>query len=58
MYSIQMKEAKELRKDWAEKVKRGDVEDNCTHPNTAKEYYLGSKTGDSICTNCGEVVNG
>lgn len=53
-----MKEAKELRKDWAEKVKRGDVEDNCTHPNTAKEYYLGSKTGDSICTNCGEVVNG
>lgn len=57
MYSIQMKGAEELRKNWAEKVKRGDVEDNCKHPNTAKEYYLGSRTGDLVCTKCGAVVD-
>jgi hypothetical protein len=26
----------------------------CDHPSKAKEYYLGSATGDLICTTCGE----
>lgn len=28
----------------------------CDHPKTEKEYYLGSDTGDKVCTTCGRVV--
>lgn len=42
---MQSSEAKQLRKDWGKK--------ECNHPFFAKEYYLGTQTGDHICTVCG-----
>lgn len=45
---IQMDDAEKLRKNWGDKP--------CDHPRTAKEYHLGSQTGDRICTTCGRVV--
>ena len=27
---------------------------NCSHPRTEREFYLGSATGDYVCTTCGE----
>ena len=30
----------------------------CDHPVTDKEYYLGSDTGDLVCTTCGHCWPG
>jgi len=40
----------------AMKLKRDAKERNlkCSHPELDKEYYLGSDTGDYVCTTCGE----
>lgn len=46
---MQMEEAQQLRKEWLE---TGNVA--CDHPFMVKEYYLGSATGDAVCTTCGE----
>lgn len=44
-----MSEAEELRKAWKEK---GNPP--CDHPGyPEKEYYLGTSTGDRVCTICG-----
>lgn len=42
---MQYEEGAELRKEWGDKP--------CSHPTIVKEYYLGSNTGDYICTTCG-----
>ncbi len=48
---MQMSEAAELRRKWKEK--NGNA--ICSHPDIEKEYYLGSHTGDYVCTTCGET---
>lgn len=48
--TLQMKEAQELRKEWERKGKPP-----CKHEKLEKEYYLGTQTGDKICTTCGET---
>jgi hypothetical protein len=42
--------------DKAMKLKREAKEKKlkCSHPELDKEYYLGSSTGDWVCTTCGE----
>lgn len=44
---MQLKEAQKIRKQWGDKP--------CTLENHSleKEYYLGSDTGDYVCTICG-----
>jgi hypothetical protein len=44
----------EMREAYRRQLKRGDRP--CTHPNVEREYYLGSHTGDSVCTVCGAAV--
>jgi hypothetical protein len=44
---MQMSEAAELRKQWSGKP--------CKHPHVVSEYALGKRTGDYVCTTCGEV---
>lgn len=39
-------EAARLRKRWGGKP--------CDHPSTERETWNGSKTGDRVCTSCGE----
>jgi len=46
---MQHSKAQSLRMAWGDKP--------CNHPETDKEYYLGSDTGDKICTTCGRVVD-
>lgn len=48
--SIQAKDALELSRRWGGKP--------CNHPNLEKEYYLGTATGDWVCTQCGEAGPG
>ncbi len=43
---MQMETAKQIRHEWGDKL--------CDHPHFEKEYYLGSQTGDYVCTQCGE----
>ncbi len=47
---MQTDEAERMRKEWADKP--------CKHPKLEKEYYLGSATGDYVCTTCGEARGG
>lgn len=42
---MQYDEGLAIRKEWGDKP--------CSHPVVVKEYYLGSNTGDRICTTCG-----
>ena len=42
---MQFKEALALKEAWGDK--------QCNHPNVEKEYYLGTATGDYVCTTCG-----
>lgn len=42
---MQMQEAAELKMKWGDK--------SCSHKLLAKEYYLGSETGDYVCKKCG-----
>lgn len=49
--SIQMDEARRLEEKWAAKGSPP-----CSHPSTEKELYLGTRTGDKVCTTCGAVV--
>lgn len=46
MPKIQTKDAVVLRRAWGGKP--------CSHPSLAKEYYLGTDTGDFVCVQCGE----
>ncbi|WP_340156178.1 hypothetical protein [uncultured Winogradskyella sp.] len=45
---MQHHEAKHLRK-----VTPKEISDNCDH-NFEKEYYLGTDTGDKVCSKCGK----
>jgi hypothetical protein len=49
---MQMDDALRLRTAWIEK---GNPP--CDHPHVDKEYYLGSSTGDWVCTTCGREVD-
>jgi len=49
MGTIQTQEAYHLRKESAGK--------SCEHPNFTAERYLSDKTGDYVCTECGEVFS-
>lgn len=44
---MQIDEAERRRESWGGKP--------CRHPRLDKEYYLGSATGDYVCTTCGEA---
>ena len=44
---MQSYQATQLRKNWGDKP--------CNHPNIEKEYYLGSATGDKVCSRCGKI---
>jgi hypothetical protein len=46
---MQMTKVRELRKEWGNKP--------CDHPDYDREYYLGSHTGDYVCTTCGRVMD-
>lgn len=46
---MQKKKAVELQKGWA-----GGT---CSHPAFAKEYDLGERTGNYVCTQCGAVLS-
>jgi hypothetical protein len=45
---MEMSEAYRRQREWGEK--------SCGHPCVEREYYLGSHTGDYVCTVCGKVV--
>jgi hypothetical protein len=45
---VQKKRAKELQQEWGAKA--------CAHPAFAKEYDLGKRTGNYVCTQCGAIV--
>jgi hypothetical protein len=47
---MQMDEVTKLRRAW---IAAGNA--RCEHPFLEKEYYLGSATGDCVCTTCGET---
>jgi hypothetical protein len=42
---MQRKKATALKQEWGDKP--------CTHPAFAKEYDLGERTGNYVCTTCG-----
>jgi len=42
---MQKKRATALQEAWGDKP--------CTHPELAKEYDLGKRTGNYVCTQCG-----
>ena len=44
-YEMQSKDAQKRSKAWGNKP--------CSHSNLEEEYYLGSRTGDLVCTTCG-----
>ncbi len=44
---MQASAADSLRHRWGGKP--------CAHPELDKEYYLGSQTGDLVCTTCGAL---
>ena len=44
---MQKKRAVALQQEWGEKP--------CDHPAFAKEYDLGERTGNHICTQCGKI---
>ncbi len=44
---MQKKRAVALQQEWAGKP--------CDHPTFAKEYDLGERTGNHICTQCGKI---
>jgi transcription initiation factor TFIIIB Brf1 subunit/transcription initiation factor TFIIB len=45
---MKRKRALELQQQW------GDAP--CDHPAFAKEYDLGERTGEFVCTQCGAIV--
>jgi hypothetical protein len=49
--AMELREAEELRKGWERK---GNPP--CKHEKREKEYYLGTHTGDKVCTTCGKTV--
>lgn len=52
--AIQNSKAREIAANWKRK-KEKNPELKCEHKNLEKEYYLGTDTGDYVCTECGEA---
>jgi hypothetical protein len=48
---MQMDSAQKLRDGWEKSGNRP-----CEHKKVEKEYYLGSDTGDKVCTTCGKTM--
>jgi len=46
---MQRKKAAELQQAWGGK--------SCGHPAFAKEYDLGERTGNYVCTQCGAILS-
>jgi hypothetical protein len=46
---MQKKQAIKLQESWGPKP--------CDHPAFAKEYDLGERTGNYVCTRCGAVLS-
>jgi hypothetical protein len=46
---MKRKRALELQREWAGKP--------CAHPAFAKEYDLGVRTGNFVCTRCGVILS-
>ena len=45
---MKRKKALALQEEWGDKP--------CEHPAFAKEYDLGERTGNFVCTQCGAIV--
>jgi hypothetical protein len=45
---MQRKQAQKLHETWGTKP--------CDHPAFAKEYDLGKRTGNYVCTQCGAIL--
>lgn len=45
---MKRKRALELQQEWGDK--------ECSHPSFAKEYDMGVKTGNFVCTQCGAIL--
>jgi hypothetical protein len=50
MTNIQAKEVPAIRRAWEDRGRPP-----CDHPRKAREYDLGSHTGDEVCLSCGAV---
>ncbi len=48
---MEMEKAHKLREAW-----KAHGNPPCDHPEYAQEHYLGSGTGDYVCTTCGAYV--
>jgi hypothetical protein len=46
---MKRKRALELQEEWGDKP--------CPHPAFAKEYDLGVRTGNFVCTQCGAILS-
>lgn len=46
---MQKKRASVLRHEWGDKP--------CTHPEFSKEYDLGKRTGNYVCSQCGATFS-
>ena len=46
---MQKKKAVQVRQEWGGK--------QCPHPTIAREYDLGKRTGDYVCTQCGATLS-
>lgn len=49
---MQMNKSQELREAWQ---KKGNPP--CEHNNTEQEHYLGTGTGEYVCTQCGKLFS-
>lgn len=46
---MKRKKALQLQQEWGDRP--------CEHPSFAKEYDLGERTGNFVCTQCGRIVS-
>ena len=46
---MQKKRALQIRGEWGDKP--------CPHPTVAREYDLGKRTGEYVCTQCGVTIS-
>lgn len=54
--SIQIKKLEEfMQMEQAKKLRKMNCNKSCNHNDIAKEYYLGTHTGDYVCTQCGHA---
>lgn len=49
---MQASDAMRLQREWEAKGSPP-----CDHPRVVEEFYLGSRTGDRVCTTCGDDIS-